>query len=104
MAKALDAFEQLVVLKDDPAAFEKKRLEILDEIISSWPEEMQQKARSQQWRLDQELAKHPNPVDKYNTMVELFWKGFAEFQSAHQNPASLQKARPENVVQLGKKK
>ena len=66
--------------KEDPKAFEEYRLEVLEELFNSLPEERQVKARQFQWRLESDLRNYKDPIAKYNRMVELFWKQVEEFQ------------------------
>jgi hypothetical protein len=79
----LDYFDELVLLaKDNPTAFEARKKEILEEYFSTLDEEKQILARRRQWRLDQELNKHPSGINRYNAMVVEFWSGFSQFQKA----------------------
>lgn len=79
----LDYFDELVTLaKDNPAQFEVRKKEILEDYFNTLSAEKQQIARGRQWRLDQELNKHKNGIDRYNAMVVEFWAGFKEFQDA----------------------
>ena len=60
------------------ASFTRKRDEWLDSIKDPV---RQARLKAQQWRLDQELDKHKNPIVRYNKMVELFWEGVKKFQA-----------------------
>lgn len=80
--KALPVFDELVQLRGDPEAFEKRRKEILEETFSTMPEELQRRMRLQQWSLEQQLERIKNPTERFNRMVALFWEGFGRFQDA----------------------
>lgn len=72
----MDVYNELVKLRHDPVAFEKRRQEILDEVLKD-----DVKGRQQQWRIEGELRKLKNPVARYNKMIELFWSGFFTFNN-----------------------
>lgn len=74
------AFDELFPLKDDPEAFAKKRLEIIEEFINSQPPEKRDNCRRRQWRIDQEMHKFKDQTAKYNRIVAMFWEQLAEFQ------------------------
>lgn len=77
---ALDAYEELVKLKDNPHAFAKRQKEIVEDAISKCPKEFQQQIRQNNWRIEQELSKFKNPTARMNKMVELFWNGVSKFE------------------------
>lgn len=79
----LSCYEELLALAEkDPEAFEKRSLEIFEEYFNSLPEEKALKARRAQWRLNAELGKAKNNIERYNRMVSIFYKGLAEFNDA----------------------
>ena len=78
--KAMNAYNELVTCKGEE--FEQQRLKLIHDAISSYPPEQQPRLRCQQWRLEQELSKHTDPLDRYNAMVVLFWRGVADFKDA----------------------
>ena len=77
---ALDAYKELVELKDDPEAFAERQKEILDEAIAECPEEYQEKLTQQCWCLDKQLDKYKDPTARMNKMVEIFWQGVYKFE------------------------
>ena len=80
----------------DPAIFEKKSRQLIDALIADFPEDMRQRARSWQFRLDHELNQYKDPVSRMNAMIELFWSGFARFQQAVIEPEQLLAERDES--------
>jgi hypothetical protein len=66
----------------DPDAFEVRRQEMIEDFITTLPEEKQTAMRQLQWRIDGELSKYKDPIARMNKMVELFWEGFAELNKA----------------------
>lgn len=75
-------FDTLVKLKDDPEAFDRERQRLLEETISSFPEEKQQRARSMQWKLEQDLDKFKDPVARYNQIIKMFYAQLSIFQDS----------------------
>jgi len=73
-------FERLKNLyMEDPDAFEVETRKMIVEVIESFPEESRDKFRAKQWRLEQDLNKIKNPLERMNKMVTLFWIQVAEF-------------------------
>jgi hypothetical protein len=66
----------------DPDLFEVRCREIIEDVISSFPAERQERARQLQWRIDQALSGYTDPIARMNKMVELFWEGVSKFQDA----------------------
>jgi hypothetical protein len=98
-------FDELKTLfETDPLAAEVKSKEIIDDYISSLDEEKQQRARSFQWRIEQDLKKFKDPIARMNKMVEMFWKGVKEFQKTLSNPQEVldQTGNP-SIVKFPKK-
>lgn len=89
--KALSELSSLS--RSDPAAFEQRRRQIIDDYIAGFPEDLRQRAHGWQFRLDHELRRHKDPVSRMNAMIELFWDGFARFQRAVHEPERLLKER-----------
>jgi len=77
---ALDVYNELVKLKDDPVEFAKRRKEIIDDMIAESPDEYQEKLSQQCWCLDKKLNKYKDPVARMNKMVEIFWQGVYKFE------------------------
>jgi len=62
---------------DELIAYKEK---LIEDFISSLPEERQQRLRQLQWKIDGELRKYKDPIARMNKMIELFWDGVAEFK------------------------
>jgi len=77
---ALDVYEELKKLKDDPEAFAKRQKEILDEAISNSPKKYQEKLKQQLWCQDKQLNKFKDPTARMNKMIEIFWGGVHTFK------------------------
>jgi len=77
---ALEAYDELLKLKDDPEAFIKRQKEIIGDAISQCPTKYQKRLAQQQWCLEQLLSKYKDPTARMNKMVELFWSGVSTFE------------------------
>jgi len=66
-------FEELSRLaREDPEAFEARRQELIEEVISQVPEERQERLRRFQWRIDMERKRAKTPLGaciKLNDML-----------------------------------
>lgn len=78
-------FDQMKDMSPEELATYKDRL--IEEFISSVPEDKQQRLRQFQWKLDGELRKYKDPTARMNKMIELFWLGVAEFSSVMNDSA-----------------
>jgi len=71
-------YERIVGSDDAEAEAEK----IFEEFFASIKDEdRRQRMRARHWRIQQELNKAKDPTQRYNKMVEMFWKGFFEFKT-----------------------
>jgi len=100
-------FDELANLfKEDPSGFDEYKHERIEqhiaEMCADCPEHLQRCKRFQ-WRLDQELAKHKNPIVRYNKMVEMFWKQVDEFKLASQYKPTPKVQKPGSIIQFAKK-
>ena len=68
--------------KTDPDLFEVRTRELIEDMISSFPPERQERMRQFQWKIDQTLSRYKDPIARMNKMVEMFWEGVNQFQSA----------------------
>lgn len=68
-----------IVDSDDPEAEAEKMFEEFFESIED--DERRTRMKARHWRIQQELNKAKDPVQRYNKMVEMFWKGFLDFKS-----------------------
>ena len=68
--------------KKDPEKFNEVTKEMINDFIESLPEEKQDVYRARQWRLEQELNKIKDPIERMNKMVQIFWVGVNKFIEA----------------------
>lgn len=86
-----DSLSQLA--QSDPQAFEAKRLEMIDALIASAPEELRQRLLSFQWRIDMERARSENPLQACIRISNMMWdmiyadRGFLWSLQALSDPA-----------------
>ena len=66
-----DSLSQLA--QSDPHAFETKRQQMIDQLIASAPEVMQQRLRSFQWRIDMERERSDNPLQACIRLSNMMW-------------------------------
>lgn len=66
-----DSLSQLA--QSDPQAFEAKRLEMIGQLIADAPEEMRQRLRSFQWRIDRERERSDNPLQACIRLSNMMW-------------------------------
>lgn len=71
--------------KEDQAKFEKITKAMIDDVIDGASEENKKIYRAKQWRLEQELGKVKDPLERMNRMVSIFWSGVNEFVAATKN-------------------
>jgi len=101
---ALEAYDELLKLKDDPEAFITRQKEIIGDAISQCPEKYQTKLAQQQWSLEQTLSKYKDPTARMNKMVELFWEGVYEFEDSFRTGSIKTEPRTQaNVIPFKKK-
>ncbi len=67
---------------NDPDEFERITRAMIKEVIESLPESKREIFYAKQWRLEQELEKIKNPLERMNRMVTMFWLQVAEFTGA----------------------
>lgn len=79
--------------KKDPQEFEKRRLQIIEQTINSFPEEYRQRAQGLQFTIDCQLRRYKDPIMRMNKMVEIFWENFAQFQEAMTDPEKILRER-----------
>lgn len=90
--------------QSDPEAFEAKRQETIDKLIAEAPEELQQRLRSFQWRIDMERKRSANPLQACIRISNMMWdliyadRGFLWSLQAMADPGSLiHAASPESA-------
>ena len=88
----------------DPQAFEAKRLERIEKLIQSAPEELHQRLRSFQWRIDMERQRCSNPLQACIRISNMMWdlvyadRGFLWALQVMADPATLLKVEPAERV------
>jgi len=100
---ALDVFEELLKLKDDPVAFNKRKDGIINSAINECPEDNRISLTCRQWKLERELDKFKNPTARMNRMVELFWDGAFEFKNALDGDLPKKVKHDSTIIPLKKK-
>ncbi len=86
--------------QNDPAAFEAKRQEMIDKLIEGAPEDLRQRLRSFQWRIDMERSRSANPLQACIRISNMTWdliyadRGFLWSLQAMSDPSSLLNAVP----------
>jgi hypothetical protein len=72
--KSMVDFDQWADLaKTDPAAFETKRAEVIEDVIQRMPPHKQQHMRCLQWKIDQVRNQTSNPMAACIKLSELMW-------------------------------
>lgn len=92
---------------EDPVKFEELTDGMIDDAINNARPENREQLRAKQWRLQQELGKIANPVERMNRMICIFWEGVADFKEVLSNPyESLrlkEDAEPCDIIEFKKK-
>ena len=89
----------------DPAAFEEKRLEMLNNLIESTPNaERRQRMRGLQWRIDMERKRSKNPMDSTLRIYRMMWDSVAKNYEEVQNLVDLVEGGSKDRIQLKPKK
>jgi hypothetical protein len=95
----------------DPEAFEAKRLEKIENLIQSAPEELRPRLRSFQWRIDMERQRCSTPLQACIRISNMMWdivyadRGFLWAMQIMSDPHTLlevapQESRRAEVVRL----
>lgn len=92
---------------EDPVKFKELTDKMIDDAINNTRTENREQLRAKQWRLQQELNKIADPLERMNRMVSIFWKGVDDFKVVLNNPMeSLQpseESEPCNIIEFKKK-
>lgn len=81
--------------QNDPDAFEAKRQEMINQLIEGAPEDLRQRLRSFQWRIDMERSRSANPLQACIRISNMMWdliyadRGFLWSLQAMSDPNSL---------------
>ena len=65
--------EWLDLLKRDPASFESRRQQSIEELINSVPQDKQQRLRCLQWKIDRVRDKMPTPLAACVAISDMMW-------------------------------
>ena len=65
--------EWLELSKKDPESFESRRLQEIEELISSAPEDKQQRLRCLQWKIDRVRDKMATPMAACVAISDMMW-------------------------------
>lgn len=68
--------------KDDPEAFERKRIETIEALISSASPELQPRLRGLQFRIDMERSRSSSPMGACVRINRMMWDSFGELRGA----------------------
>jgi len=74
--KDFDFEEWATLARDDPAAFERRRREVVQAVIDSAPAHLHQRLEGLQFRLDLERSRSSTPLGACVRMNSLMWAGF----------------------------
>ena len=70
-------FDELMIMaRQQPEAFEQKRLQLIEALIASQPVDRQQNLRRLQWRIDQENRKSSSSMGRCVRLSEMMWERF----------------------------
>jgi len=69
----------------DPDKFKEITDGMINNVIDNARDENKKILRAKQWRLEQELSKIKNPIERMNKMVSLFWEGVYQFIDVTKN-------------------
>lgn len=86
--------------KEDAAAFERRRKELLEQFIAQAPQHMQERLRRLQWRIDAERRRHKHPLKSCMALHAMMWEsmygsgGLLEALNSLRDPLLGQSQRP----------
>lgn len=69
-----DFDEWMNLAKTDPAAFDARRKQVIDDLIAHAPEHLRQRLKSFQWRIDMERARCENPMQACIKLSNMMWE------------------------------
>ena len=73
LSSNFDFDEWLELSKNDPASFESRRLESIEELINSAPEDKQHRLRCLQWKIDRVRDKMATPLAACVAISDMMW-------------------------------
>jgi len=73
LSSNFDFDEWLELSKRDPESFETRRLQSIEELINSAPEERQQRLRCLQWKIDRVRDKMATPLAACVAISDMMW-------------------------------
>jgi hypothetical protein len=78
--------------REDPQAFEERRLEAIAEVIDSAPERSRERLRCLQWRIDQERRLARTPLAACMRISQMMWRSVLGDGGLQQRLGELQRA------------
>ena len=69
----VDIIDWATLAKEDPAAFEERRRQVIEDLISRAPIRLQHRLRCLQWRIDMERERSPNPLAACLRLYSMMW-------------------------------
>jgi hypothetical protein len=78
--------------REDPQAFEERRLEAIAEVIDSAPERSRERLRCLQWRIDQERRLARTPLAACMRISQMMWRSVLGDGGLQQRLGDLQRA------------
>ncbi len=75
--KPMDFEQWSQLAMQNPVAFEAKRRELIEAMISTASQRCQQRLRGLQWRIDQVRERSPNPMAACISLSNMMWESFA---------------------------
>lgn len=71
--------------RENPAEFERRRLEAIEEVIASAPQDTQQRLRGLQFRIDMERERSSSPLGACVRINRMMWESFSDLRNALQD-------------------
>jgi hypothetical protein len=96
--QTMDFNEWLRLAQQDPETFESARLDMIDEVIKSAPEEQRAKLRCLQWRIDQVRRRSNTPLGACISLSHMMWERVVGDEGLLEHIGRLQGCRGPYVV------
>lgn len=76
-----DPAEWRALAQSDPQEFERRRLALIEDLISTAPPDIQRRLRGTQFRVDLERGRASNPLSATVRISRLMWESFGELRT-----------------------
>ncbi len=94
----LPCFDELALLyKQNPEQFERLRAQLIEQLILSAPQRMQQRLRGLQFRIDMERRKARNPIAACVRLTQMMRDSLVELEAVLSNPAEFLRLREQQT-------